>query len=263
MVPSVYRVFFCLLTCFLVCYGTWRVEAGTALLVEPAHVLAVYPHDPTSFTEGLSFQNGFLYESTGLEGRSVIRRVILKTGKVLLERGLQPGQFGEGIAVWKNRLISLTWHGGTGFIWSFPGLNRIGIFHYQGEGWGLTHDAKDIIMSNGSSCLAFMDPDRLVMRHRLCVTANGIPVTRLNELEYVHGEILANIWMTPKIARIDPATGKVKGWIDLAALEEKIGTTDSEAVSNGIAFDQRHDALFVTGKYWNKIYRIALPGGMQ
>jgi len=226
--------------------------------VEPAEILAVFPHDPQAFTEGLFYEGGFLYESTGLIGHSVIRKVDLRTGKVLAQESLPEGYFGEGITSWQNRLVSLTWRGGVGFIWSFPGIVMQGRFEYPGEGWGLTHDAHSLIMSDGSACLKHLDPITFHILSRLCVTASGIPVKRLNELEYIHGEIWANIWMTPEIARIDPVTGKVKSWVDLSVLAEKINSLDPDAVANGIAYDRENDRLFVTGKYWQNLYQIRI-----
>jgi len=227
--------------------------------IDHAEVLAVFPHDPTSFTEGLFFQNGFLFESTGRVGQSVIRKLRVETGKVVAESLLPDGYFGEGIVSWQDRMISLTWRGGKGFIWSFPGLVRQGDFSYEGEGWGLTRDDHTLIMSDGSSCLRRLDPVTLHVTGRLCVTYAGKPVRRLNELEYIHGEIWANIWMTPQIARIDPVTGKVKAWIDLTDLQEDVNSFDPDAVANGIAYDPANDRIFVTGKYWPRLYQIKFP----
>ncbi|WP_438381137.1 glutaminyl-peptide cyclotransferase [Asaia sp. BMEF1] len=234
-------------------------EAGEAVPVDQAEVIAVLPHDPTSFTEGLFYQDGALFESTGRLGHSVIRKVAPETGKVLAESVLPDGYFGEGIVAWHDKLISLTWRSGKGFVWSYPGLARIGSFSYAGEGWGLTHDDRTLIMSDGTPCLKRLDPMTLHVLAKLCVTAGGVPVRRLNELEYIHGEIWANIWMTPEIARIDPATGEVKSWLDLTALQENVNSFDPDAVANGIAYDRENDRLFVTGKYWPRVYQIKIP----
>ncbi|GBR12697.1 glutaminyl-peptide cyclotransferase [Asaia spathodeae] len=249
-----------LAACLGLIASTWNVAmAGAVVPVEQAEVVAVLPHDPTSFTEGLFFQDGSLFESTGRVGHSVIRKVALDTGKVLAESVLPDGYFGEGIVAWHDRLISLTWRSGKGFIWSYPGLARIGGFSYLGEGWGLTHDDRTLIMSDGTPCLRRLDPVTLHVLAKLCVTAGGVPVRRLNELEYIHGEIWANIWMTPEIARIDPVTGEVKSWLDLTALQENINSFDPDAVANGIAFDRKNDRIFVTGKYWPRLYQIKFP----
>lgn len=227
------------------------------LPVEPARVLAAYPHDPSAFTEGLLIEDGQLYESTG--ETSSIRRVDLASGRVLASVGIPSGLFGEGIVAWQAQLISVTWHGGQGFRWSLPNLQRIGGWRYTGEGWALTRDRHTLILSDGTPVLRFLDPKTLAVTRRLTVTANGRPVPMLNELEYVDGEILANIWMTPRIARIDPASGRVKGWIDLSAIVAQVGATDRDSVANGIAYDERTRALYVTGKNWPTLFRIALP----
>ncbi|WP_186807751.1 glutaminyl-peptide cyclotransferase [Swaminathania salitolerans] len=234
-------------------------QTGEDIPVEPVHVLAVFPHDPSAFTEGLFYRDGFLWESTGFSGRSVIRKVDPATGEVRAQARLPDGVFGEGIADWHDKVISLTWKSGRGFLWHYPGLSRFGSFTYSGQGWGLTHDDRDLFMSDGTSCLRRLDPDTLGQRGEICVTANGEPVSHLNELEFVRGEIYANIWLTPDIARIDPLTGHVRGWLDLTELEEDIAATDTDAVANGIAYDAVHDRLYVTGKYWQHLYQIERP----
>ncbi|WP_205835954.1 glutaminyl-peptide cyclotransferase [Asaia bogorensis] len=226
--------------------------------VEPAQIIARFPHDPSAFTEGLFYRNGMLFESTGLSGRSVIRRVELHSGKTLAQVTVPDGHFGEGIVDWQDRLISVTWRSGSGYVWDFPSLTLRGRFHYEGEGWGLTHDDKTLILSDGTPCLKRLDPVSLHVISKLCVTADGVPVNRLNELEYIHGEIWANIWMTPEIARIDPVTGQVKSWVDVTNLEEEVALDDPDAVPNGIAYDRENDRLFVTGKYWPTLYQIRI-----
>lgn len=226
--------------------------------VNRAQIAAVFPHDPAAFTEGLFYQDGYLFESTGRVGHSEIRKVALETGKVIAQTSLPDGYFGEGIAAWRNRLVTLTWRSERGFLWSFPGLKMLGNFRYKGEGWGLTHDDSSLIMSDGSPCLKRLDPVTLRVSSRICVKAAGVPVSRLNELEYIHGEIWANIWMTPEIARIDPVTGEVKSWIDLTDLAEKVNSFDPDAVANGIAYDRKRDRIFVTGKYWPHLYQIKI-----
>ena len=227
-------------------------------IVQP-QIVARYPHDPKAFTEGLFFRDGALYESTGYEGQSTIRRVDPQTGRILASVKLPPGLFGEGVVDWQDRIYSVTWHGGLGFRWSLNGLKRLGTFHYAGEGWALTSDRKHIILSDGTPVLRFLDPHTLKVVRRLKVTVEGEPVEQLNELEYVKGEILANIWLSNRIARIDPQTGAVKGWIDISALAAQIGGNDPDAVANGIAYDAAHDRLFVTGKFWPLLFEIRLP----
>jgi glutaminyl-peptide cyclotransferase len=219
-------------------------------------LLKSYPHDATAFTEGLFYLDGALYESTGLEGQSDIRKVTLKTGKVVQRRVLDRRYFGEGIVNWKDRIVSLTWRHQQGFVWKLADLSPLSSFRYPGEGWALTQDGRHIIMSDGTAQLRFLDPDSLAEQRRITVTWNGRPVERLNELEYVRGEVWANIWYDTKIARIDPATGAVKDWIDVAPLRKAAGVTDSEAVANGIAYDAAKDRVFITGKNWPKLFEI-------
>lgn len=229
---------------------------------EPANyacqVVHAYPHDPLAFTQGLFYLNGFLYEGTGLEGQSSIRKVRLETGEVLQKRDLPEAYFGEGIVNWADSLLELTWSTQIGFVYGLSDFNPRRDFHYPGEGWGLTQDGRRIIMSDGTAQLRFWDPATLSETGRLTVTASGEPVTRLNELEWVRGEIYANVWQTERIARIDPATGKVTGWIDCRGLLSQADRTGQEDVLNGIAYDSEHDRLFVTGKRWPKLFEIRL-----
>jgi glutamine cyclotransferase len=223
-----------------------------------ARIVHTYPHDNHAFTEGLFYLDGQLYESTGLVGQSTIRRVRLEDGQVLQSVDIPRGPFGEGIVNWGNQIISLTWQGGTGYRWDRRTLQRIGEWHYPGEGWALTRNASEIVMSDGSAQLRFLDPATLAERRRLDVTLRGTPLERLNELEWVDGAILANVWMTGFIVRIDPASGRVTGVIDLRALAAENGRSDEDAVLNGIAWDAAHHRLFVTGKNWPHLYEIAL-----
>lgn len=237
---------------------------GAWLLIAPAQaetrwkLIRSYPHDPAAFTEGLFYHDGALYESTGLEGESEIRKVDLKNGKVLSRRIVPRPYFGEGIVNWKDRLISLTWRHRQGFVWKLDDFSPISQFRYEGEGWGLTQDGRSLIMSDGTAQLRFLDPDKLTEERRITVRWNGRPVDRLNELEYVKGEIWANIWYDSHIARIDPRTGAVIDWLDIAPLLKASGAQDSEAVANGIAYDAKADRLFVTGKNWAKLFEIKI-----
>lgn len=232
------------------------------LPVERAVAIRALPHDPQAFTEGLFIDQGELFESTGEEGRSSIRRVDLETGKVLDSVSIPAPIFGEGIAPWNGTILSLTWRNGIGYRWSRPGLKVIGGFSYDGEGWALTGDGRgSLVMSDGTDTLRFVDPATFRVTRRLRVTALGRPVPMLNELEWVDGEILANVWLTDGIARIDPASGRVKGWIDLAALHHRAGAYGRDQVANGIAWDAARRKLYVTGKEWPVMFEIAPPKG--
>jgi len=221
-------------------------------------VVHAYHHDPNAFTQGLFYLNGFLYESTGLEEQSSIRKVNLETGEVLEKHDL-PGQyFGEGIINWKDHLLELTWTTHVGFIYDLLSFAPKGQFEYPGEGWGLTQDGKRIIMSDGTPQLRFWDPETLREMGRVTVMADDKPVKDLNELEWVKGEVYANVWQTDRIARIDPKTGKVVGWIDLTNLLSPADRTEQTDVLNGIAYDAKGDRLFVTGKKWPKLFEIRL-----
>ncbi|MEO8723971.1 MAG: glutaminyl-peptide cyclotransferase [Sphingobium sp.] len=217
-----------------------------------------YPHDPQAFTEGLFYLDGSLFESSGQYGQSDIRQVRLSDGKVLRVKPTDLRMFGEGIVNWGDQMLSLTWQNGIGFRWRRGDFALLGTFRYSGEGWGLTQDGTCIIMSDGTPTLRFFDPASFTQTGSVNVTYAGQPVPMLNELEYVRGEILANVWMTNRIARIDPASGKVIDWIDLTPLVRKQRLHDSDAVLNGIAYDATRDRLFVTGKYWPKLYEIRL-----
>ena len=243
---------------FAVALTLFAVDARAALPVSGYRIVHTYPHDPAAFTEGLFFNHGFLYESTGLEGHSSIRKEVLATGRVVQKRNLLPQYFGEGIVPWRGRLIQVTWRGGTGFVYDLATFRPISSFHYPGEGWALTTDGARLILSDGTSDLRFLDPETFKETGRITVTAEGVPLANLNELEWVKGQIYANVWHTSLIARIDPKTGKVVGWIDLRALAARVGAKDAEAVLNGIAYDKARNRLFVTGKLWPKLFEIQL-----
>jgi glutamine cyclotransferase len=220
-------------------------------------VVNTYPHDPNAFTEGLFYQDGYLYESTGLEGHSSVRKVRLETGKVVDGASLPPELFGEGITSWDDRLIGLTWKTQVGYVLDMKTLGIRSQFNYPGEGWGLTHSDRELVMSDGTPELRFLDPSTLHELRRVKVTAGGKPVQQINELEWVEGEVYANIWQTDRIARIDPKTGTVTGWIDLAGLlPKKDFIPDRTDVLNGIAYDAAGKRLFVTGKLWPKLFEI-------
>ncbi|MFZ3483859.1 glutaminyl-peptide cyclotransferase [Sphingomonas sp. 3-13AW] len=246
-----------------------QVAAPTApapapALVYPitARIVARYPHDPKAFTEGLLWHDGALYESIGLEGRSEVRRVRLEDGKVLARATLPADQFGEGLALWNGTLVSLTWTTGIAHRWDAKTLRHLGSFRYTGEGWGLASDGRMLVQSDGSPVLRFRDPESFKVRRELTVTANGLPVRNLNEVEVVDGAIYANVWHRNYLVRIDPESGAVTGLVDLSPLVAEIAATDPEAVANGIAWDPAKRRLFVTGKLWPTLFEIALePAG--
>lgn len=229
----------------------------TSTPVSKYKVVKSYPHDRQAFTQGLVYLDGVFYEATGLHGQSGIRKVKLETGEVLQQRPLDPKYFGEGIVVWGKSIVQLTWQSEIGFVYDLATFAPQKTFAYKGEGWGLTHDGKQIIMSDGTSSLRFLDPQTLKETGRLTVRDGGVPVKDLNELEYVRGEILANIWQQHRIARISPKTGEVAGWIDLTGLLSP-GESAGVDVLNGIAYDAAGDRLFVTGKLWPKLFEIKI-----
>lgn len=220
-------------------------------------IVKTLPHDTRAFTEGFFIADGLLYESTGLNGQSDIRAMSLKTGKLLRRRAIDARYFGEGIAPWRDKIISLTWRSGQGFVWERASFKRLRSFTYSGEGWGLTSDGKRLIMSDGTPSLRFLDPETLKETGTLAVTWQGAPVRYLNELEYVRGEIFANIWYSPLIARIDPRSGAITDWINLAPLVAR-NSGDPDSVLNGIAWDPKAGLLYVTGKNWPRIYVLKL-----
>jgi glutaminyl-peptide cyclotransferase len=219
-------------------------------------VLHTYPHDAQAFTQGLIYLDGHLYESTGINGQSSLRMEDLDTGRALQFQDVPSKYFAEGLTDWGSTLIQLTWTTHTALVYDRFSFHLLRTFSYSGEGWGLTHDATHIILSDGTAELRFLDPATFREVRRVTVKDHGIPVKELNELEFVHGEIYANIWHSDRIARISPATGKVLGWIDLTGLLPKSEHTSPEAVLNGIAWDPVHDRLFVTGKLWPKLFEI-------
>ena len=252
----------------------FRVGAVAALLIASAiswaapgpsitapadsfQVVHSYPHDPSAFTQGLIYVDGRLYESTGLYGRSSLRMVDLSTGRVLQKYDLPAAYFGEGLTEWDSNLIQLTWKAHKAFVYDRFSFSLVKTFAYEGEGWGLTHDDKQLIMSDGSSYLRFLDPKSFRESRRVHVTDDtGHAVENLNELEYVRGEIYANVWGSSTIVRISPRTGKVLGRVDLSGIIDKRELNNPDAVLNGIAYDAAGSRLFVTGKLWPKLFEI-------
>ena len=217
-----------------------------------------YPHDQDAFTQGLIFVEGKLYEGTGEEGRSSLRELDLQTGRVLKQVAIPEQYFGEGITFLNGKIYQLTWLHQVGFIYNAQTLEKSGQFEYTGEGWGITNDGRSLIISDGSNLLKFLDPDSFRVAKTIAVTDRGTPVTKLNELEFVNGEIYANVWHDQRIVTIDPQNGRVTGWIDLSGLLEPGAVDDPEAVLNGIAYDQAGNRLFVTGKLWPQLFEIRL-----
>lgn len=239
-------------------------DEGEARLDNPVsqygyQVITEFPHDSDAFTQGLLYNNGYLYEGTGRYGASSIRKVDLETGEVLQIRSLDSRYFGEGITLYSDTLLQLTWTSRTGFIYDKDSFEQVGTFSYPTEGWGLTHDSSRLIMSDGSATIYFLDPQTLKTVDEILVTYNDSPVSRLNELEYINGEIYANVYLTDYIVTIDPLTGEVTGWINLEGiLSSSERPMNAESVLNGIAYDSVGDRLFVTGKLWPKIFEIVL-----
>jgi len=251
------RILLCVFALLLASCGSGDSEP----VVTPVYgyeVVHTYPHDHNAFTQGLIYLDGFLYEGTGLNGQSSIRKVKLETGEVVQQSPMQEKYFGEGITDWNNELVQLTYKTETGFVYDRSTFGLKKSFRYPGEGWGLTHDGTRIIMSDGSSTLRFWNPNTMEETGRLLVTDAGNPVTNLNELEFIDGEIFANIWQTDRIARISPATGHVTGWIDLQGLLGEAERSGQVDVLNGIAYDHDHGRLFVTGKLWPRLFEIKL-----
>jgi glutamine cyclotransferase len=241
------------------------VTLGTAALcaqVESYRVVRTYPHDPEAFTQGLLFADGHLYESTGQNGQSTLRMVNLETGRVEQQTPVAAQYFAEGLTTWGSTLIQLTWQSHTAFVYDRFSFRQLRTMSYPWEGWGLTTVGKSLVLSDGTATLHFIDPETMKERRRVVVKDHGKPVIELNELEYIKGQIWANVWHTDRIARISPATGKVLDWIDLSGLLPTAEKSSTEAVLNGIAWDATHDRFFVTGKLWPKLFEIkVVPAG--
>ena len=221
-------------------------------------IINVYDHDQAAYTQGLVFEDGWLYESTGLRGQSSLRKVDLATGSVAKFLNLPAQFFGEGMTILDDKIYQLTWHAQTGFIFDKNDFSLLDEFHYATEGWGLTHDGERLIMSDGTATLHFFDPQTMEEVAQIQVTDRGAPVTQLNELEFIDGQIFANVWMTDQIAIIDPETGHVTGWIDLTGLLHPEERVNGQAVLNGIAHDAENGRLFLTGKQWPKLFEVEI-----
>lgn len=234
--------------------------ASSTVKAKPAEfqIVRSYPHDRNAFTQGLLWHNGYLYESTGREGRSTVRRVELATGRVLLQTRQPNDVFGEGLARVDDRLVQLSWKNGRAFVYDLSSLEKVGEWSYQGQGWGLTFDGDSLIMSDGSANLTWRNAKSFVEEKRLPITLNGKPLDGLNELEWIDGEIWANVWQTDYIVRIDPQTGAVRSFLDLSGLLNRQSRTGREDVLNGIAYDSANKRLFITGKLWPRLFEIKL-----
>ena len=242
----------------LAALATWS-QIATERDRAGVRVVAAYAHDPRAFTQGLVVYDGKLLEGTGHYGRSSLRRVDIDTGRVELLRPLGDAYFGEGIAVLDGRLYQLTWRNRIGFVYDAETFDPLGTFRFDGEGWGLTTDGEHLILSDGTAALRFIDPQTFAVQHTITAHENGQPVSRLNELEFVDGEIWANVWYDDRIARIEPSDGTLLGWVDLSMLYPRT-ERGSEDVLNGIAFDTQTRRLFVTGKNWPQVFEIEVPG---
>jgi len=255
-------------------FGCSDSKSSETAVVYTYQVVKTYRHDPNAFTQGLVFENGFLYEGTGLNGRSTLRKVQLETGNILQIHKLTTKFFGEGITIYKDRIIQLTLRSNVGFVYDKDSFELLQKFNYpilrpgsepalslskgRAEGWGITHDGKRIIMSDGTSTLHFLDPETLKQTGSIKVHDDNVPVSKLNELEYVKGRIFANVWPTERIAIIAPQTGQVIGWINMKGLLNRKNSDQFVDVLNGIAYDDVGDRLFVTGKFWPKLFEIKL-----
>ncbi|HEY0379231.1 MAG TPA: glutaminyl-peptide cyclotransferase [Pyrinomonadaceae bacterium] len=221
-------------------------------------VVNTWPHDEAAYTQGLVFHDGELFESTGLRGQSSLRRVELKTGKVKKKVEVAREYFAEGMTIFRDRIFQLTWQSKKGFVYDLKKFKQEGEFAYEGEGWGLTHDGHSLILSDGTNRIRFLDPASFQVQRTISVFDQGQPLTELNELEYINGEIYANIWKSDRIVRIDPTTGKINAWVDMTGLHHQGNDATNENCLNGIAYDAEHDRLYVTGKRWPSLFEIKL-----
>jgi len=244
--------------CCLTSCGIPSPPAQTSATVDTFRVIRSYPHDAAAYTQGLIFHNGFLYESTGLNGQSTLRQTRLETGEIVRQQHVDAAHFTEGLAESDGQLVQLTWRSNVAFVYDLADFSRRRTFKYPGEGWGLTRDEAGFILSDGTEYLRFLDPNTFREVRRVTVTDGGMPVRNLNELEYIHGEVYANVWHTDRIARISPQDGRVLGWLDLKGLISDAERRHPEAVLNGIAYDAASHRLFVTGKLWPRLFEIAI-----
>lgn len=242
----------------LIAWSICCVTVSIAHAADTYRIVHTYPHDPQAFTQGLIFVDGHLYESTGRNGESSLRMVDLESGRVLQQQPVDKKYFAEGLINWGSTLVQLTWETHLAFVYDRFSFRLLRTFSYPGEGWGLTQDGKSLILSDGTPTLCFFDPASFHEVRRVIVKDHGKPVQDINELEYISGQIYANIWHSDRIVRISPATGKVLSWIDLNKLLPQQERTDPEAVLNGIAWDPIHNRLFVTGKLWPKLFEIEI-----
>lgn len=227
-------------------------------------IVNAYPHDPQAFTQGLIYDQGLLYEGTGLRGYSSLRRVALTSGKVLQIYRLPPAYFGEGITLWEDKIIQLTWKARRGFVYDVESFKLLGQFRYPTDGWGLTHDGQHLIMSDGSANLYFLNPKTFAREKTLSVRDGQKSITNINELEYINGEVWANIWQTECVARISPQTGQVIAWLDFSGLRDAKLQSNPDAVLNGIAYDAANQRLFITGKLWPRLFEVrVIPANTQ
>jgi glutamine cyclotransferase len=268
------RLFLLLLT-FFFCTGlepavsemqrssSFSLLITTKVPISTIKIVNIFPHDPESFTEGLVYHQGYLYESTGLNGKSFLKKLEIKSGKLIKELKLKDEYFGEGMAIIHNNIYQLTWKNKTGFIYDLRSFKETGKFSYQGEGWGLATDGKILFMSDGSPVISCIDPVSLAVIRKIKVSDRKMPVNNLNELEFIRGEIWANIFMEDIIARISPQTGKVLGWIDLSQLHLMLPDQRKRDTLNGIAYDPAGDRIFVTGKNWQKLFEIEVQNLTQ
>lgn len=244
--------------CRFVAACTLLLAALPTFAADTYRVARTYPHDRQAFTQGLIYLDGHLYESTGLAGNSSLRMEDLDSGRILAFHDVPSQYFAEGLTNWGSTLVQLTWQSHVALVYDRATFRLLRTFRYDGEGWGLTQDGKSLILSDGTATLRFFDPATFREVRRITVKDHGTPVTQLNELEYIHGQIYANVWHTDRIARISPTTGQVLGWIDLSGLLPASQRSSAEAVLNGIAYDVAHDRLLVTGKLWPSIFEIKI-----
>jgi glutamine cyclotransferase len=237
---------------------SYSILKNTKAPISSIKVINIFPHDPKAFTQGLIYYNGYLYESTGLNGKSTLRKVNIKSGKVLKKFKLDQNYFAEGITIHSNKIYQLTWQNNIVFVYDLLSFKLLNNFSYQGEGWGITTGGKSLFMSNGTAVIDCIDPEHFTVVRKIKVHDGGIAISNLNELEFIRGEIWANIFMENVIVRISPLTGEVLGWVDLSKLYNLLPGDCKVDVLNGIAYDQKRDRIFITGKLWPKIFEIKL-----